>query len=69
METLFFAPDIECDGCAQSIVKTLTRRPGVEQVVVDVSAQTVAVRHDQSQMTPPELAALLDSAGFPARLA
>ena len=66
METAFFAPDIACDACARSIVAVLTRQPGVEQVAVDVPAQTVTVRHDPSQAAPDALAALLDDAGFPA---
>lgn len=66
METVFFAPDIECDACARSIAKVLTRQPGVEQVAVDVPAQTVTVRHDPAQAAPHALATLLDDAGFPA---
>jgi copper chaperone CopZ len=63
--TVVTAPDIECDGCANSIRRALARVPGVESVDVNVETKTVQVTHDGEQTTPDQIAAALDDAGFP----
>ena len=62
--TTVTAPDIECDGCANAIKKTLGTVAGVSQVTVDVAAKTITVAHDE-KATRAVIAAALDKAGFP----
>lgn len=63
--TTFSAPDIMCDGCADSIKRVLGRASGVSDVQIDINAKTVTVAHDAS--TPAQsVADALDRAGFPA---
>jgi len=69
MQTRYFAPSIECEGCADSIQKALVRQPGVSQVAVDVPERTVTVEHDPEQVNAEELELLLDAIGFPASAA
>jgi copper chaperone len=63
MTSTFSAPDIECDGCANSIKNALSKTPGVSAVSVDVNAKTVTVTHDAPAAT---VTATLDRIGFPA---
>ncbi|MBC7526818.1 MAG: heavy-metal-associated domain-containing protein [Chthonomonadaceae bacterium] len=62
--TKFHTPDIECDGCANSIKKALGKVLGVETVEVDVPTKTVSVFHEV-ETTEAMLAQILDKAGFP----
>ena len=59
------APDIECDGCANAIKKALTTVPGVANVVVDVTAKTVTVKHDPQAAPRETITNKLDKIGFP----
>lgn len=62
--TKFIAPDIECDGCANAIRKSVGRLAGVVETDVDVDAKAVTVRHE-STVTAEALRVALDRAGFP----
>jgi copper chaperone CopZ len=62
--TTFTAPDIVCDGCANSIKNVLGKVPGVSAVDVTVETKAVTVSHDDT-VTRDALAARLDKAGFP----
>ena len=64
MENTLHAPDIQCDGCANSIKRALGRIAGIESVEVDVPAKNVTVKYE----APADLAGIesaLDRAGFP----
>lgn len=63
--TKVIAPDIECDGCANSIKRALGKVPGVSDVQVDIPTKTVTVQHDESQAPQAAITAALDKAGFP----
>jgi len=65
MQETFVAPDIECDGCANSIKKALGEAPGVQAVAVDVDHKRVTVEFDPGQTTDVAIADLLDEIGFP----
>lgn len=65
-KTAFLAPDIECDGCANSIKKALGKADGVGTVAVDVAAKTITVEHDHDLASVEALLTRLDHAGFPA---
>ena len=63
--TTVTAPDIMCDGCANSIKRALGRVPGVSEVAVDVNAKQVTVKHDEGQAPRAAITQALDKAGFP----
>ena len=65
MITSYKVPDIECDGCANSIKKALGTRPGVRSVNVAVDDKTVTVEYDESRIDAEGLALSLDDIGFP----
>jgi copper chaperone len=60
----FHAPDIECDGCANSIKRALGRIQGIQAVEVDVPTKHVTVTFGDDT-TPADISAALDKAGFP----
>jgi copper chaperone len=64
MQAVFIAPDIECDGCANSIKKSLGAVDGVESVVVDVPEKKITVDFDPQKTGRTPLIALLDDIGF-----
>ena len=65
MQAVFIAPDIECDGCANSIKKSLGTVDGVESVAVDVLAKRIVVDFDPLKSGPDQLIEILDDIGFP----
>lgn len=64
MEARYHAPDIECDGCANSIKRALGRVAGIQSVEVDVAAKDVSVRFD-APASAHDVEEALDQAGFP----
>jgi copper chaperone CopZ len=65
MEMTFIAPDIECDGCANSIKKALGQSPGVETVDVNIERKSVVVGFDAERTNGVKLAETLNDIGFP----
>ena len=63
--TTITAPDIHCDGCANSIKRSLARVPGVENVDVNIETKAVTVTHEAA-VTREIIVDKLDKAGFPA---
>jgi copper chaperone CopZ len=55
--------DIHCDACANSIQNTVGKMIGVENVAVDVAAQTVTVDFD-SPVTEEQIRETMADAGF-----
>ena len=66
MTTTVTAPDIECDGCAQSIRNALARVPGVSGIDVNVASKQVTVEHG-NLLTREVISEALDKAGFPVK--
>ena len=66
MQSTFHAPDIECDGCANSIKRALGRNSSIQTVEVDVPSKMVTVTHED-QLAAADITAALDKAGFPVR--
>jgi Cd2+/Zn2+-exporting ATPase len=58
-------PDIECEGCASAIQRSLGAVPGVLDVTVGVQEKQVDVRYDATQVSDTELRERLRRAGFP----
>ena len=63
--TVFTAPEIECQGCASAIKKSVGAVAGVSEVTVDVDAKRVSVNHaeDASQES---IKVAVEKAGFSA---
>jgi copper chaperone CopZ len=55
--------DIHCDGCAASIKRALTVIAGVNDVQVDVEAQTVRIEFD-APADQLQIESAMDDAGF-----
>ena len=64
-EVRLHAPDIECDGCANSIKKALGRLNGITSAEVDVDAKDVAATYDENLTDRAAIVAALEDAGFP----
>ena len=58
-------PAIECEGCADSIRRSLGRLAGVQLVKVDVGAKHVKVEFNPAEVNEEALKARLEAAGFP----
>ncbi|WP_186424321.1 heavy-metal-associated domain-containing protein [Pannonibacter sp. I15F10I1] len=56
-----------CGGCAASVQRLLTGVDGVSAASVDLAAKSAAVTVTKN-VPVPELVAVLENAGFPARL-
>ena len=59
------APAIHCEGCANSIKRSLGKMPGVEEVSVDINGKMVRATYDTAQTTEDSIRARLEMAGFP----
>ena len=57
-------PTIECDGCANSIQRTLGQLTGVANVMVMVEAKSVLVEFDPTKIGPATMRERLRLAGF-----
>ena len=58
-------PAIHCEGCANSIKRSLGKLPGVREVTVDIHGKNVAVKYDNSLVEAATIRARLEAAGFP----
>ena len=64
-DATFITPAIHCDGCADSIKRSLGRLPGVQSVEVDVADKRVDVRYDEGETSNQAIRERLEMAGFP----
>ena len=58
--TVFSVPEISCDHCVAAITGAVSPLNGVESVVIDLQAKTVAVTGGD----PDEITAAIDEAGY-----
>lgn len=66
MKTItFIAPEIECQGCASAIKKSVGTVTGVSDVLVDVDAKRVTVSHDEA-VSADTIKVAVEKAGFSA---
>lgn len=63
--TAFTAPEIECQGCASSIKKSVGTVAGVSAVLVDIDAKRVTVSHEEAT-SADAIKAAIEKAGFSA---
>ncbi|HLK59481.1 MAG TPA: heavy metal-associated domain-containing protein [Chthonomonadaceae bacterium] len=62
-------PAIECEGCANSIRRSLGKLTGIEHVDVEVAQKSVTVQYDAAQVDEAAVRQRLEQAGFPAEAA
>ena len=67
MKQTYVAPAIECDGCANSIKRSLGKLAGVSEVKVDVAEKRVEVEYDPQKVEEQAISARLEQAGYPAQ--
>ena len=67
MISTFHSPDIECDGCANSIKRALGRISGIQTVEVDVPTKMITVTYEE-RLPTADIRAALDQAGFPVKV-
>jgi copper chaperone CopZ len=60
-----YVPAIHCEGCANSIKRSLGKMPGVEQADIDIASKMVSVLYEPSQVTEEAIRTRLEAAGFP----
>jgi copper chaperone CopZ len=65
MKKSYVSSEIHCEGCANSIKRTLGRLPGVSEVGVDVEQKRVDVTYDESRTNEQTIKDRLAMAGFP----
>lgn len=58
--------EIECEGCANSIQRTLGKLEGVQSVEVDIEGKNVTVQYATAQTSETAIRERLEQAGFPA---
>ena len=58
---------MKCDGCAQAVRGALMGLSGVTDAKVDHAAGRAVVSYEPERLTPQQLAAAVQAAGFSAR--
>ncbi len=53
-----------CGGCVRSVTAVLQALPGVESVSVTLEPGQAQVRFDAAQVTPAQIQAAIEDAGF-----
>ena len=65
-ELTVHAPDIECEGCANSIKRAVGKMNGVDTVDVDIAKKDITVHYARDLfMNREKLEETLDRIGFP----
>ena len=65
MTSVFHAPDIECEHCADAIRQALAGLVGAAAIVVDVEACTIRVELGEGGVAESAIRAALEEAGYP----
>jgi|YelNatPaOPRAMG01_1025707.scaffolds.fasta_scaffold05384_10 Cu+-exporting ATPase len=69
MKQTYVAPAIQCDGCANSIKRSLGKLTGVLDVSVDIASKRVEVDFDVEKVDENAILTRLEQAGYPAQKA
>ena len=65
MERVFTVPKVKCEGCVETITKTLNGLPGVQATQVTIPSKEVRVEFDAGQLDEARLRTALTEVGFP----
>ncbi len=63
-EAVLAVENMHCGGCIGPVEQTLLSLPGVQTARANLSARRVIAEYDPTQLTPDNLIAALDAAGF-----
>ena len=61
--TTLTAPEIECQGCVESIQKSLQKIAGIQDIHVDIETKSIVVTHD-SIVSPESIKIAVKKSGF-----
>ena len=59
---------MHCAACSASVEKVTRRLPGVERSDVNLVAERMTIVYDETQVTPEQIIAKVEKAGFGAKL-
>ena len=59
------APDISCGHCVATVKDAVSALAGVSSVEVDPSTKRVEIAFDPGRVSPAQIEAALDEAGYP----
>ena len=65
MKVDYSVPAIECEGCANSIIRSLSKLSGIKTVETDVETKRVSVEFEEAQTSDVAIRQRLTLAGFP----
>lgn len=57
-------PEIHCQGCVESIRKSLEGLDGFEDIRADLGTREVRVRYDEGRTGPEQIRERIEMAGF-----
>lgn len=57
-------PEIHCQGCVESIRKSLELLDGFQDIEADVATKAVTVTYDEGRTGPEEVRERIEAAGF-----
>ena len=63
-EVILQVEGMTCMGCVNSVTGVLTGMAGVDAAEVSLEAKQAKVSYDPAVVSPPELAAAVEDAGF-----
>jgi copper ion binding protein len=60
----FAVKGMHCDGCVNSVTRSISRLPGVRKVDVSLERMGATVEYDGAAVQPAAILAAIDAAGF-----
>lgn len=67
MKTLIEIENLKCNGCANTIKKSISRMNGVKNVEVLFEPESVAIEYDENEIGREDFVQLLSKLGYPER--
>lgn len=64
IEKTFNVPDMSCGHCKAAVEGELNELSGVESSFADLEKGAVAVRYDESRVSPEQLKGAIEEAGY-----
>jgi copper ion binding protein len=63
-EVRFHVPEIHCNGCVETIRKSVSALSGIEVLEADVEARRIRVEFDAAKTSPEAIRERIERAGF-----
>ena len=67
-EEVYDISGMHCAACSASVEKVTRKLPGVERSDVNLVAERMTIVYDETQVTPEQIIAKVEKAGFGAKL-